>query len=105
MHLYDRIADPSCLVRRMYVVAAHTQNTEAAKKTAGEEQLDLFTDYEAFEKQKEQEEKDLAKEGQLQQTLLAIKSRFGKNAVMPGTSYQEEATGRDRNAQIGGHRK
>ena len=105
MRLYDRIADPSCLVRRMYVVAAHTQSAEAAKQTAGEEQLDLFTDYETAEKQKEQEEKELAKEGRLQQTLLAIKSRFGKNAVMPGTSYQEEATGRDRNAQIGGHRK
>ena len=55
--------------------------------------------------QKEQEEKDLAKESQLQQALLAIKQRYGKNAVMPGTSYKEEATGRERNDQIGGHRK
>ncbi|MBR4143022.1 MAG: DNA methylase [Firmicutes bacterium] len=105
MRLYDRIADPSCLVRRMYVVAAHTLSAEVSGKEDSGEQLDLFTDYAAVEKQKEQEEKDLAKEGQLQQTLLAIKSRFGKNAVMPGTSYKEEATGRDRNAQIGGHRK
>ena len=105
MRLYDRIADPSCLVRRMYVVAAHTLSVEVSGKEDGGEQLDLFTDYAAVEKRKEQEEKDLAKEGQLQQTLLAIKSRFGKNAVMPGTSYKEEATGRDRNAQIGGHRK
>ena len=105
MRLYDRIADPSCLVRRMYVVAAHTQSAEKAAGSSGEEQLDLFTDYGEKAKQEEQEEKDLAKEIQLQQTLLAIKQRYGKNAVMPGTSYKEEATGRDRNAQIGGHRK
>ena len=105
MRLYDRIADPSCLVRRMYVVAAHTLRAETAEQKSSEEQLDLFTDYAAAEKQKEQESADLAKESRLQQALLAIKDRYGKNAVMPGTSYQEEATGRDRNAQIGGHRK
>ena len=49
-------------------------------------------------------ETDLAKEAQLQQALLAIKQRYGKNAVLPGTSYQEEATGRERNSQIGGHK-
>ena len=105
MRLFDRIADPSCLVRRMYVVAAHTQSAETAARSSGEEQLDLFTDYGEKAKKEDQEEKDLAKESQLQQTLLAIKQRYGKNAVMPGTSYKEEATGRDRNAQIGGHRK
>ncbi|MBR5641452.1 MAG: DNA methylase [Firmicutes bacterium] len=105
MRLFDRIADPSCLVRRMYVVAAHTQNARAVEKDAGEEQLDLFTDYGAAAEEKKKEEADLAKEGQLQQALLAIKNRYGKNAVMPGTSYQEEATGRERNDQIGGHRK
>ena len=65
-----------------------------------------YAGYRAIKKWKEeQEEKDLAKESQLQQTLLAIKQRYGKNAVMPGTSYKEEATGRERNDQIGGHRK
>jgi DNA polymerase V len=107
MRLYARIADPSCLVRRMYVVAAHTLpagKTSEEKEQQGE-QLDLFTDYEAAAQQKEKEEAYLAKEKQLQQALLAIKDRYGKNAVMPGTSYQEEATGRERNDQIGGHRK
>ena len=107
MRLYDRIADPDCLVRRMYIVAAHTEAEAKSKKEAVQqgEQLDLFTDYGEKAKREEQEEKDLAKESQLQQTLLAIKQRYGKNAVMPGTSYQEEATGRERNDQIGGHRK
>ena len=105
MRLYDRIADPTCLVRRMYVVAAHTLREESVKEEKEQgEQLDLFTDYEAAAKEKEAEEATLEKEGQLQQALLAIKKRYGKNAVMPGTSFKEEATGRERNEQIGGHR-
>ena len=106
MRLYDRIADPTCLVRRMYVVAAHTQSAEIAKKAAEEQeqQLDLFTDFAAAEEQKEAEDAALEKEEQLQQALLAIKKRYGKNAVMPGVSYTQEATGRERNEQIGGHK-
>ena len=105
MRLYDRIADPTCLVRRMYVVAAHTLREESVKEEKEQgEQLDLFTDYEAAAKEKKAEDAALEKEGQLQQALLAIKKRYGKNAVMPGTSYKEEATGRERNEQIGGHR-
>ncbi len=105
MRLYDRIADPTCLVRRMYVVAAHTLREESVKEEKEQgEQLDLFTDYEAVAKEKKAEDAALEKEGQLQQALLAIKKRYGKNAVMPGTSYKEEATGRERNEQIGGHR-
>ncbi len=105
--LYDRIADPKCLVRRMYVVAAHTREKGAALAEADPlqgEQLDLFTDYEAKAKQEEQAKEEREKDEQLQQALLAIKERYGKNAVLPGTSYQDEATGRSRNKQIGGHR-
>ena len=106
MRLYDRIADPTCLVRRMYVVAAHTLREEDSKKMLAEqgEQLSLFGAAETQPEGSGASEADLEKETQLQQALLAIKKRYGKNAVMPGTSYQEEATGRERNEQIGGHK-
>ena len=112
MRLYDRIADPSCLVRRMYVVAAHTMSAEENRKVQElqGEQLSLFSAGSIGLGSSEAEEPDLpsetdlAKEAQLQQALLAIKQRYGKNAVLPGTSYQEEATGRERNSQIGGHK-
>ena len=64
-------------------------------------QLDLFTDYEEQEKQKKQE---LDKERRMQEALLAIKQRFGKNSILKGTSYEEGATAKERNNQIGGHK-
>ena len=50
------------------------------------------------------EEKALEKEKRLQQAMLSIKKRHGKNAILHGTSFEEGATGRDRNKQIGGHK-
>ena len=55
--------------------------------------MDLFTDT-----------KKLDKEKQLQQTMLDIKLKYGKNAVLKGTSYMDGATMRERNEQIGGHK-
>ena len=48
--------------------------------------------------------KKLDKEKQLQQTMLDIKQKYGKNAVLKGTSYMSGATMRERNEQIGGHK-
>lgn len=62
-------------------------------KDEGIYQMDLFTDT-----------KKLDKEKQLQQTMLDIKLKYGKNAVLKGTSYMDGATMRERNEQIGGHK-
>lgn len=104
MRLYDRIVDPELLVRRMYVVANHVVPSEMVEDEPAFEQMDLFADYEEIEKQKEAEKKALDKEKRLQQAMLSIKQRYGKNSILHGTSYQEGATGRDRNKQIGGHK-
>lgn len=105
MELYDEIVDKKLLVRRMYVVANHIVPASSVPKEAAFEQMDLFTDYEQAEQQKQEENAALEKEKKLQQAMLAIKKKHGKNAILHGTSYQEAATGRERNAQIGGHRK
>ena len=68
------------------------------------EQMDLFSDSAEEEQKREQEKARLEKEKKRQQALLAIKKKYGKNAILPGTSYQEGATGRERNRQIGGHK-
>lgn len=103
MKLYARIVDRNLPVRRMYVVAANLLRNEDVKETETE-QLSLFTDYNREERRREQECAALARERKKQQAMLAIKKKYGKNAILPGTSYQEGATGRDRNRQIGGHR-
>ena len=103
MELYERIVDRKLSVRRMYVVAANVIRNEDAKEPEAE-QLNLFTDYGQESRRREQERAALARERNKQQAPLAIKKKYGKNAILPGTSYQEGATGRDRNRQIGGHR-
>ena len=65
------------------------------------EQMDLFTDYAA----REQEEKALEKEHQMQEAMLKIKDKFGKNAILKGVNFLEGATGRERNRQVGGHKE
>ena len=103
--LYDEIVEEGLFVRRMYVVANHaTGAREAARQPEEPVQLDLFTDYEEERRQQEAEDRSLEKEKRLQEAMLDIKRRFGKNAILHGTSYREGATGRDRNQQVGGHK-
>ena len=40
----------------------------------------------------------------MQKTMLEIKKKFGKNAVLKGMNLEEGATARNRNRQIGGHK-
>ena len=85
--LFERIANPAFTVRRITIAACNvTEDT-------GAYQMDLFTDVEKQEKEK-----------RLQEAMLSIKKRYGKNAVLKGTNFEEGATGRERNKSIGGHR-
>lgn len=103
--LFDRIADKNLLVRRLNIVAAHViPESEAPKKEPGFEQLDLFTDYAAEQAKQEKEDAALARERKRQEAVLAIKKKFGKNAILRGMNLEEGATARDRNSQIGGHK-
>ena len=72
------------------------------KKTATEhyEQMDLFTDYDRVEEEKKKQER----ERKMQQAMLKIQGKYGKNAILKGTNLEEGATTIERNQQIGGHR-
>lgn len=102
--LFDRIVDPELLIRRMYLVANRVLFENDAPRRNDCEQLDLFTDYAAEEEKRRKEEEALARERKLQQAALAIKKKFGKNALLKGMNLEEGATARDRNSQIGGHK-
>ena len=67
-------------------------------------QLDLFTDYKALEEQEKQQKELRQKEQRVQQAVLDIQKRFGKNAMLKGMNLQEGATAMERNRQIGGHK-
>lgn len=68
------------------------------------QQLDLFTDYAALEKERERERAASEKERRLQEAMLSIRSKYGKNAILKGINFKEGATGRERNQQVGGHK-
>lgn len=104
LELYDKIVDSKLLVRRLNIVANHVIQERAVIKEAVPEQLDLFTDYAALEKQREEEKAALEREKKMQQAVLTIKKKFGKNAILKGMNLQEGATAKDRNEQIGGHK-
>ena len=67
-------------------------------------QMDLFTDYQALAEKQKAEQARMEKERRLQEVMLSVKKKYGKNAMLKGTNLQEGATMIDRNNQIGGHR-
>ena len=102
--LYDRIVDPILLVRRLAVAAARVlPEQEAAEKEEIYEQMDLFTDYEALEKERETRKAEQDREKRMQKAILDIRKRFGNNAIVKGMNLEEGATAIERNSQIGGH--
>ncbi len=104
MELYDRIVNPKLLIRRVTVVANRLVDETRATESGQYEQMDLFTDYAALEREKKREEERLSKERKLQEAMLDVKKKFGKNAMLKGMNLQEGATTVKRNRQIGGHK-
>ena len=104
MELFDRITDPGLLVRRINLTANNITDEDTASRNPVPVQYDLFTDYEAVEKKNAEEKERLDKERKMQTAILKIKKQFGKNAILKGLNFEEGATARDRNGQIGGHK-
>ena len=102
--LFDRIVDDSLLIRRIGVTANHLRQESELDGVEFVEQFDLFSDTEAILRQRRQESQELEKEKQVQQAILEIKRKYGKNAVLKGTNLVEGATTIKRNRQIGGHK-
>ena len=88
LRLYDEKADPTLTVRAVYVTAGHVVREENAAV-----QLDMFTDTARQEKERK-----------LQNAMLGIREKYGKNAILRGINLSEGARERERNAQIGGHK-
>ncbi|HIT29261.1 MAG TPA: DNA methylase [Candidatus Scatomorpha stercoravium] len=102
--LYDRVVNRELLIRRLNVTACRVIPEAEAPRGDAPEQLDLFTDYAALEAERERENAALEREKRKQAALLKIKQKYGKNAVLRGMNYEDGATMRDRNGQIGGHK-
>lgn len=102
--LYDRIVDENLLIRRINITANRVVEEGSILKKESFEQLDLFTDYNAVQAQREIETQELEREKRMQKTMLDIKKKFGKNAILKGMNLEEGAMTVERNNQIGGHK-
>ena len=103
--LFDRIVNTDLMVRRLNIVAGRVISESEAMTREGEfEQMDLFTDYSVREQQEQAGEAAHARERKLQEAMLGIKKKFGKNAILKGMDLEDGATARERNQTIGGHR-
>lgn len=102
--LYNEIVNKELLVRRIYLTANHVISEQEVQKRPEYRQLDLFTDYAALEREQKKEAVDLERERRMQEAVLSIKKKFGKNAILKGMNLQEGATTIQRNQQIGGHK-
>ena len=102
--LYDRITDRNLMIRHINIAANHVIPEAEAPDPHANEQMSLFVDYAAEEAASKEEDARLAQERKLQEAMLNIKKKFGKNAVLRGMNLEEGATARDRNRDIGGHK-
>ena len=93
--LFNEKVNPKLKIRRITIDINHVKNEADTNKKL--RQLELFS--------KPENEVRLKKEKRAEEAILAIKRKYGKNAILKGINFEEGATGRERNAQIGGHRK
>lgn len=100
--LYDRIVNPSLLIRRLNLSVHRLRPEDKLKQKSL--QLELFTDYEELAVKHQVSEQELAKERRRQKAIIKLRNKFGKNAVLKGMNFADEATQRERNQQIGGHK-
>ncbi len=104
LELFDRIVNPNLLVRRLNITVNNVVSEEHAPNKHKGVEYNLFTDMEQVAMAQKKENEELDKERAIQETLLDIKNKYGKNAILKGLNFSEGATAKDRNAQIGGHK-
>jgi DNA polymerase V len=102
--LFDRIIAKNLLVRQVNIKANHVVDKISVPKSVPFEQLDLFTDYKAAQINQAKADAELEREKNMQKTIITIKKKFGKNAILKGMNFEEGATTKNRNRQIGGHK-
>lgn len=102
--LFEDIVDPELLVRRVYVTANNLVSEEDAADMQMNRQLSLFEDFGAGADEREKKLKEESREKEMQQAIIEIKKKFGKNAILKGMNLEDGGTTITRNGQIGGHK-
>ena len=104
MKVYNDKVNPILLIRRLNISANSLVDKNDMMKNKNIAQIDLFSIDSDYNKKIENQQKEEDKENRIAKTLLEIKKKYGKNAILRAYNYQEGATARERNEQVGGHR-
>ena len=104
MTLYDKIVNTDLLVRRLNLTTNNVVDEDSICWDDYPLQLDLFIDHAEVVKKRREEKKSYDMERRIQEAQLSIKRRYGKNSILKGLNFEDGATGKSRNAQIGGHK-
>ena len=104
MELFDRIVNKNLLIRRLNIAANHVIDEKEASDKKHYEQMNLFVDYDAEAKQERLLNIELERERQMRKAISSVKKKYGKNAILKGMNFEDGATAKERNEQIGGHR-
>lgn len=100
--LFDHLYEEGLKVRRLNVAAFEVTGKEKSKRAV--HQFSLFEDPDEVIREEEKQQRAEQKDKQVEEAILSIQSKFGKNAVLKGRDLEEGATARERNSQIGGHK-
>ena len=101
--LFEKIIDPDLLVKRINISATGLISVEKEKMILKYEQLDIFTNPDTLQIEEKARKKEEREESSLQQAVLNIKEKYGKNAILRGMNLESGSTMIERNRQIGGH--
>ncbi len=104
LKLYDSIINKQMLIKKINIYVANLSNEDSIINEPKIEQFDLFTNYEEIERKEKEEKEELEKEHKVQKTLLELRNKFGKNAILKGINLEDGSTKKERNSQIGGHK-
>lgn len=102
--LYDKIVNSTLTIRRITISVNNLIKEKDVKNNVIYEQFDIFSNSTEIDKKNKQEKFNEVKEKSIQKTIINIKNKYGKNAILKGIDFEEGATMRDRNNQIGGHK-
>ena len=104
LELLENIINKKLLTRRINITVCNLEKEENIKTQNIYKQLDLFTNNEKYDKEKSQEKHLEQEERKVQNTILKLKNKYGKNTILIGTNLIKGATTIERNNQIGGHK-
>lgn len=104
MKLYSKIVDPKLTIKRINISVNNLMKEKDIKENIIYEQFDLFSDSLQVDNKNKKNKENEIKEKSIQKTIIKIKNKYGKNSILKGIDFEDGATIRDRNNQIGGHR-